>query len=158
MGGGRFRASYSASPIAAWFDAFANFLIQYQPFHFNSEAGVCVGASFNLDIWFIHIHISVEVSANLYFWGPPLAGIVSVNIKVAKFNIHFGDDNKGPSTLYLDEFFGLVLQACSKKNAAAITAKAVATPIKPIMKPDDVAKNNRKPDKVGYISLHILAL
>lgn len=150
MGGGQLRASYSAGPIAAWFDAFANFLIQYQPFHFNAEAGICVGASFNLDIWFIHIHISIEVSADLYLWGPPLAGIVSVNIKVAKFNIHFGDDKKGPSALHLDEFFGLVLQASSKKNTAAITAKAVATPIKPIMGPDDVAKYNRKPDNVGH--------
>lgn len=150
MGGGRLRASYSAGPIAAWFDAFANFLIQYQPFHFTAEAGVCIGASFNLDVWFIHIHISVEVSADLYLWGPPLAGIVSVNIKVAKFNIHFGDDNKGPSALHLDEFFNLVLQASSKQKAAAVTTMAVTTPIKPIMEPEEAAKYKRMSDNGGH--------
>ncbi|KAK4665124.1 uncharacterized protein QC763_511180 [Podospora pseudopauciseta] len=154
MGGGRLRASYSAGPIAAWFDAFANFLIQYQPFHFASEAGICIGASFNLDIWFIHIHISVEVSADLYLWGPPLAGIVSVNIKVARFNIHFGDDNNGPGALQLDQFFDLVLQASSKKKAATTTTPMlVAIPIIPIMEPDQAARFKRMSDNVGHTFL-----
>jgi hypothetical protein len=119
MGGGRLRASFSAGPIEAWFDVFANFLIQYQPFHFNAEAGICVGASFNLDIWFIHIHISVEVDADLALWGPPLAGIVYVNIKVAKFEIAFGDSKEDDEPLELEQFYDLVLQASSKKSSSA---------------------------------------
>ncbi|QGI88486.1 hypothetical protein CEK25_003442 [Fusarium fujikuroi] len=43
MGGGRLHAAFSAGPIEAWFDAFANFLINYKPFYFTSNAGICVG-------------------------------------------------------------------------------------------------------------------
>ncbi|KAI0190074.1 hypothetical protein EV127DRAFT_340291 [Xylaria flabelliformis] len=119
MGGGRLRASFSAGPIAAWFDVFANFLIQYQPFYFSAGAGICVGASFSLDIWFIHIYISVEVDAYLTLWGPPLAGVVSVDIKVAKFDIGFGDSKKQDKPLKLEEFYELVLQASSKNGLRA---------------------------------------
>ncbi|GIK07133.1 hypothetical protein Aspvir_002788 [Aspergillus viridinutans] len=38
MGGGRLHASFSAGPIEAWFDAFADFLINYKPFRFIASA------------------------------------------------------------------------------------------------------------------------
>lgn len=117
MGGGRLHAAFHAGPIEAWFDAFADFLINYKPFHFLAEAGVSVGVRFNLDVWLIHIHISVEVGADLTLWGPPMAGRVHINIKVAKFDINFGSgsDEKGPADLL--GFYHLVLQASSKTGA-----------------------------------------
>ncbi|KLO97396.1 uncharacterized protein LW93_3374 [Fusarium fujikuroi] len=114
MGGGRLHAAFSAGPIEAWFDAFANFLINYKPFYFTSNAGICVGVRFNIDVLFIHTHISVEIGADLSMWGPPLAGRVHVDIKVAKFDINFGgnkDDNKAAD---IKEFYHLVLQASSQ--------------------------------------------
>lgn len=130
MGGGRLHAAFHAGPIEAWFDAFADFLINYKPFHFLAEAGISVGVRFNLDVLFIHIHISVEVGADLTLWGPPMAGRVHVDIKVAKFDINFGSagDDKPPASLL--EFYHLVLQASSKQTeataAAATAPKALA--------------------------------
>ncbi|KAL2107140.1 hypothetical protein VUR80DRAFT_5667 [Thermomyces stellatus] len=149
MGGGRLRASYAAGPINAWFDAFANFLVQYQPFNFNADAAICIGASYNLDVWFIHIHISVEVSAGLYLWGPPLAGIVSVDIKVAKFDIHFGEGQKEHDPLNLDQFFGLVLQASSKQAEQ----KASQEQVKLITEEAEKGDYERKGDNVGHTFL-----
>ncbi|KAH6844551.1 hypothetical protein B0I37DRAFT_377763 [Chaetomium sp. MPI-CAGE-AT-0009] len=135
MGGGRLHAAYYLGPIEAWFDAFADFLINYKPFHFTAEAGVSVGVRFSLDILFIHIHISVEVGAELELWGPPFAGNVYVDIKVTKFHIPFGQpsDKKPPATLL--EFYNLVLQANSKTDlssastaAPALAATAAAIP------------------------------
>ncbi|KAK3395147.1 hypothetical protein B0H63DRAFT_408500 [Podospora didyma] len=126
MGGGRWHAAFHAGPIEAWFDVFADFLINYKPFHFLAEAGISVGVRFNLDIWFIHIHISVEVGADLTLWGPPVAGRVRVDIKVAKFSINFGSgsDEKPPASLL--EFYQLVLQQSSKTDSQASKPQALA--------------------------------
>lgn len=163
MGGGRLRASFSAGPIKAWFDAFANFLINYKPFHFYSEAGICVGASFNLDVLFVHIHISVEVGADLYLWGPPMAGRVHVDIKVAKFNINFGSDESGKEKVDLAGFYDLILQESSKteEDSGKVGGKAIAAaastpdPLKQghtflaqsgLMKKDDNARKKKNAD------------
>ncbi|RYC79976.1 hypothetical protein BFJ63_vAg17138 [Fusarium oxysporum f. sp. narcissi] len=116
MGGGRLPTDFSAGPIEAWFDAFANFLINYKPFHFASSAGICVGVRFNIDVLFIHTHISVEVGADLFMWGPPLAGRVHVDIKVAKFDINFGADKGDEKEANIEEFYHLVLQASSQQS------------------------------------------
>lgn len=115
MGGGRLHAAFSAGPISAWFDAFANFLINYKPFSFEANAGICVGVRFDIDFLFIHTHISVEISADLYLWGPPLAGRVHIDIKVAKFDINFGSSKSSDPAVDMLAFYNLVLQAGSQK-------------------------------------------
>ncbi|TWU71091.1 hypothetical protein ED733_002692 [Metarhizium rileyi] len=111
MGGGRLHAAFSAGPIGAWFDAFANFLINYQPFHFLGEIGVDIGVEFSIDIWFIHIHISIDVGADLTLWGPPLAGRLHVNLEIVSFNINFGDAQQSVEPVSLLAFYHVVLQA-----------------------------------------------
>jgi hypothetical protein len=106
-----------------WFDAFANFLINYKPFHFASSAGICVGVRFNIDVLFIHTHISVEVGADLFMWGPPLAGRVHVDIKVAKFDINFGADKGDEKEANIEEFYHLVLQASSQQSNSRAAEK-----------------------------------
>jgi hypothetical protein len=123
MGGGRLRASYQAGPIKAWFDAFANFLINYKPFHFLAEAGIDVGVQFSARILFVHISIGVEISADLYLWGPPVAGQVDVDLKVHKFTIHFGAGKHDPDPVDLEAFYNLVLQASSKNPQAQPSAR-----------------------------------
>ncbi|KAI0901553.1 hypothetical protein F4806DRAFT_490030 [Annulohypoxylon nitens] len=153
MGGGRLRASFSAGPVVAWFDAFANFLINYKPFHFYSEAGICVGVSFNLDILFIHIHISAELSADLYLWGPPLAGKVHVDIKVAQFDIGFGGSRDTTAAISLDEFYELVLQTSSKTSQAAAVEDSRIRELVGGEDETEVVKINRKPDNQGHTFL-----
>ncbi|KAL2131356.1 hypothetical protein VTI74DRAFT_5191 [Chaetomium olivicolor] len=128
MGGGRLHTAYHAGPIEAWFDVFADFLINYKPFHFLAEVGVSIGVRFNLDVLFIHIHISVEAGADLTLWGPPFAGTVYVNIKVAKFHINFGRAGSDKPPCSLLEFYNLVLQASSKttQSSKSIEAPALA--------------------------------
>ncbi|KAM5366103.1 hypothetical protein ACJA88_012117 [Fusarium oxysporum] len=123
MGGGRLHTYFSAGPIEAWFDAFANFLINYKPFHFASSAGICVDVRFNIDVLFIHTHISVEVGADLFMWGPPLAGRVHVDIKVAKFDINFGADKGDEKEANIEEFYHLVLQASSQQSNSRAAEK-----------------------------------
>jgi hypothetical protein len=123
MGGGRLHAAFSAGPISAWFDAFANFLINYKPFSFEANAGICVGVRFDIDFLFIHTHISVEISADLYLWGPPLAGRVHIDIKVAKFDINFGPAKSVEPAVDILTFYHLVLQVGSQKTKAVEAEK-----------------------------------
>ena len=123
MGGGRLRASYQAGPIKAWFDAFADFLINYKPFYFLAKAGIDVGVQFNARILFIHVCIGVEISADLYLWGPPVAGQVDVDLKVHKFTIYFGTKKQAPDAVDLAAFYNLVLQESSKNPQTQSSVK-----------------------------------
>lgn len=111
MGGGRLHASLSLGPLGAWFDAYADFLINYSPFHFTADVGVSVGVSFTLDLWFVTIHISVEIGARLNLLGPPISGTVYVDFWVFGFEIKFGPKRVDPPPVHLLEFYQLVLQA-----------------------------------------------
>ena len=46
MAGGRLEASYDNSGIQASFVAYADFLIAWDPFHYDIDAGVTVSAGF----------------------------------------------------------------------------------------------------------------
>ncbi|KAI1270212.1 hypothetical protein F5Y18DRAFT_367538 [Xylariaceae sp. FL1019] len=140
MGGGRIRASFSAGPLEAWFDAFFNFLINYMPFHFGAEAQISVGVRYNLDAGFIHTHVSAEISAGLYLWGPPLAGRVHVDFWVTSFDIDFGDSPTSYAAVRLYEFYLLVLQA-SQKNLDAAARKR------------EVAEEKKRPLNEGHVFL-----
>lgn len=154
MGGGRLRASYSAGPIEAWFDAFANFLIQYQPFHFTAEMRITVGVSFNLDIGIIHIHISPEIGADLRLWGPPVAGEVYVDLWVHKFTISFGESGGNTDPLTLDQFFDLVLQASSKQGGSGgASVSEVKEEIELLTEAAKTGSFKRKADNAGHTFL-----
>ncbi|RKK25000.1 hypothetical protein BFJ66_g15705 [Fusarium oxysporum f. sp. cepae] len=133
MAGGRLHAAFKAGPLSAWFDAFANFLINYRPFYFDMSAGVSVGVGFSIDFWFIHIRISVQIGAELYLWGPPVAGRVHVDFWIVAFDINFGDHHPKIDPVSLSEFYELVLQdspASSFASASAlITGKQQQEPI-----------------------------
>ena len=68
-------ASMSLGPIQAWLDAAFDALINFHPLHYNVSFQVSIGVSFNLDFWFIHIHISATVGASLQIQGPEFGGI-----------------------------------------------------------------------------------
>ncbi|KAF8535596.1 hypothetical protein BDD12DRAFT_892287 [Trichophaea hybrida] len=93
MGGGRLHALFSTGPLEAFFDVFADFLINYKPFHFQADASISVGVRYNIDFLFIHTHISVELGAQLYLWGPPMAGYVRVNFWIVSFDTESKTDS-----------------------------------------------------------------
>ena len=112
MAGGRLDASLSLGPLSAWFDAYADMLINYKPFFFSADGGISVGVGFTLDLWICTIHISCEISANLHIQGPSLSGTVYVNFWVFGFSIDFGKQvGTSDQALLLPDFYALALQA-----------------------------------------------
>lgn len=144
MAGGRLHAAFSAGPVDAWFDAFADFLINYKPFFFQASAGVSIGIKLSLDIGPIHLHKSYEVGADLSLWGPPLAGRVHIDLKVYKFSINFGDSSSSDHAVSLMEFYKLVLQPSSQKETRSSQARVTE------VEDEDV---DRIPDNQGHTFL-----
>ena len=134
MGGGRLHASFSAGPIEAWFDALADFLINYRPFTFIATMSISVGVKCSIDVLFVHKSVSAEVGASLTLWGPPVAGKVHVDFWVTSFDINFGGPQVKARKISLIEFYELVLQSGdTPQNLASLPATEESAP--PIERP-----------------------
>ncbi|QPC65769.1 hypothetical protein HYE67_008000 [Fusarium culmorum] len=135
MAGGRLHAAFKAGPLSAWFDAFANFLINYRPFHFDMSARVSVGVGFSISFWFIHIRISVQIGAQLFLWGPPVAGRVHVDFWIVAFDINFGDHITTEERIGLADFYDLVLQETPASSFASAQALITGQSMKQLTTP-----------------------
>ncbi len=95
MFGGRFEAAYDIDIARAWFIAYADVLISWDPFYYKADIGVSVGAEFSFYICFIgcvDIDISVSLGASLNLAGPPMHGDLTVDLAVASITITVGSD------------------------------------------------------------------
>ncbi|KAH0538452.1 hypothetical protein FGG08_004950 [Glutinoglossum americanum] len=120
MGGGRLDVSLALGPLSAWFNAYADFLINYKPFFFQAEGGLSVGVAFTLDLWIVTIRISVEIGATLYIQGPPFGGTVHVDFWVFGFDINFGASAGPIAAVSLGDFFKMVMQDSDKPGKLAL--------------------------------------
>ncbi|RDB20863.1 hypothetical protein Hypma_012068 [Hypsizygus marmoreus] len=117
MGGGSLSIVFSAGPLLAHLDAHADFLMVWNPFHFIGDIGVEVGVSFQAKVWFVHVHISVDVGASLHLEGPPFGGKVHVNFYLFGFDIYFGSHPGPPPPLSLDEFWDLLARSSNQQDS-----------------------------------------
>jgi hypothetical protein len=115
MAGGKLRAVYKVACIKAWFTAYADFLLNWQPFYYLVDMGISIGveATVRIPLGFatITISIRVELSVDLHLWGPPFAGEARVDLSVISFTIPFGDPKSAPLPLTADAFVNAFLPA-----------------------------------------------
>ena len=109
MAGGRLEAVWQSGDLKAWFIANANFIVAWQPYYYDAQISLRIGASYTFSIkifkWRIHKTISVEVGADLHIWGPEFAGTATVDLSIISFTIRFGNQSKAkPPALLWDEF------------------------------------------------------
>lgn len=105
MAGGRLSAVYTQGKLRAWFIAYADFIVSWKPFYYQARIGVSLGASYRVDVWFIHKTFSIELAAELALWGPEVQGRLHVSWFIISFTISFskGADHSG-ETLDWDAF------------------------------------------------------
>jgi hypothetical protein len=129
MGGGRLHAALSLGPLNAYFDAFLDFLINYQPFHFSSIGKISVGVRYAMDMWIVTVRISAEIGATLSIEGPPMAGTVHVDFWVFGFDINFGGSQpRKPPKLTLKQFTDMIFESDSTSGSGfAMTALETLT-------------------------------
>lgn len=94
MAGVSMDLTYGPDWLQLWFSAHADFLAQWDPFHFTADVGISVGARLRVEVCFIacaHINISVSVGATLHLEGPPIHGTCTVDLEVTSVTVPFGD-------------------------------------------------------------------
>ena len=99
MAGGSLSATASIGPVSAWFDAYVDFLVSWDPFAYEFDIGVEIGASVSVTICFfgcVTIGITLSLGAQLQISGPPFHGTVSIDAYVTTITIAFGDPPQPP--------------------------------------------------------------
>lgn len=109
MAGGRLSLDYHAGKLSAWCRVSADFLIGWNPFYYDIEISASIGASYRLDLLFIHHTFTLELSASMHFWGPEFAGQVHVRWFIISFTIKFNDKPKKPDVIPWKDFKELFL-------------------------------------------------
>ncbi|MEV4180612.1 DUF6603 domain-containing protein [Streptosporangium canum] len=110
MAGGRLEVVFHAGDFRAWFTAQADLLLSWRPFHFTASISVSIGASYQVDVWFVHKTIQASVGATLELWGPPTGGSVTAHFACFSKTISFGPGptGSGTRTLQWPEFAGML--------------------------------------------------
>lgn len=148
MAGGRLEATAHFGPVRAWFIAFADFLISWDPFHYDIQIGVSIGVALDFEICFFvcgHVHIEVSIGAGLHIIGPPLHGTVTFTVMFFTVTVPFGPDPQTPPNYIKDfsVFEGKYLTAgdADNKVVGIRVAEGLLPPDPPGGKPSPGAKD-----------------
>jgi hypothetical protein len=89
MAGASLSAVYEDGSLRAWFDAGMDFLIAWQPFHYEGGVHISVGASYTFSFFGTHT-ITAHVGTDVRFWGPDFGGTAHIDLDVISFTVDFG--------------------------------------------------------------------
>jgi uncharacterized protein DUF6603 len=99
MAGGHLQATWVDGSLKAWFNAGADFLIAWKPYHYEAKISVDMGVSYTYELFGTH-HLNVDVGASLKIWGPDFSGKAHVDLSIVSFTVEFGSDsNKKPGPI-----------------------------------------------------------
>ncbi|MCW2898701.1 MAG: hypothetical protein JWO67_966 [Streptosporangiaceae bacterium] len=89
MAGGSVSATWKDDALTAWFNASMDFLIAWQPYHYEANLHVSVGASYTFTD-FGNYTVTAHVGADVRLWGPDFAGTATIDLDVISTTISFG--------------------------------------------------------------------
>jgi hypothetical protein len=107
MAGGKLYAVFKSGGIEAWFTAYADFLMSWQPFYYQAAMGIALGVALRLGALALRLELSVELKLQ----GPPFGGEARVELWVISFTIPFGTAALPPPPLTALEFVKKCLPA-----------------------------------------------
>ncbi len=126
MTGTRMEATYGPDWLQVWFQAYTDILISWDPFHYEVDIGISVGARLRIRVCFFAcctINISVSVGASLHLAGPPFHGSVHADLGPISITIPFGDDAQPlPPAKHWIEFVDQYVKS-GDANAQAVSAQ-----------------------------------
>jgi len=103
MLGGRLSAMFQDQGFRAWFVAYVDFMIAWQPLAYQAEVGLRIGVAYLGTIAGIAINFGIELSAQLELCGPPLWGRAEIQCTFISFTIEFGTKPE-PKPLNWEQF------------------------------------------------------
>jgi hypothetical protein len=112
MAGGRLDAVWQDGSLRAWFSFSADFLISWEPYHYDASVTVNLGVSVTIKVIWTKT-FSLDASARLHVWGPEFACRAEVHLKVIgihiDFTISYHDGAALPQAVDLGRFRGAFL-------------------------------------------------
>ncbi len=108
MAGGVLRVAYVAGNFEAGFTAWADFIMNYEPFSFRADVSVNIHAQYTTTVWFVSHTFYIGLAATLHLEGPPLHGSVYVSWTIFSVTINFGTRADQPPPLDLAGFCKLL--------------------------------------------------
>jgi hypothetical protein len=148
MAGGFLQAVWNDGSLSAWFNATADFLISWKPYHYDAHIYVNVGISYSFD-FFGRQTVSVDVGADLHIWGPEFSGTAHIDIDVVSFDVSFGGSLPQLKPIDWDTFKKSFLPA---NNLCGITVKDG------LVRKSDNDKNDKSIRNIGVINPKNLSL
>jgi hypothetical protein len=91
MAGGHLQATWESGALRAWFNAGADFLLAWKPFHYDLELYIGMGVSYTFEFLGTQT-LNVDLGANLHLWGPEFSGTATVHWSIISFTVNFGQD------------------------------------------------------------------
>lgn len=122
MAGGSLQLMYHDGNLRAWFEAWANFLIQWKPFHYEISIGVRIGASYRMKVWFVEKTFTIELGASIDLWGPPTGGKAHISWFIISFTVYFGPGNAKKPLLDWGQFNDSFLPKGASGSQQRLTA------------------------------------
>jgi hypothetical protein len=89
MAGAHLEATWHKDQLRAWFIASADFLISWEPYHYDARLYVDLGASYSFDL-FGNQTITADLGADLHLWGPDFSGEARIHWLFLSFTVSFG--------------------------------------------------------------------
>jgi Family of unknown function (DUF6603) len=107
MFGGLLEAIFQSGDFTASFQAQADFLVRWQPFHYDAMAQITVNVSYTWT-YIVTKTITVSVGASLHLYGPAFSGEAEIDLRFISFRIAFGakklSDHTAPAPICWKEF------------------------------------------------------
>ncbi|MBD2289267.1 hypothetical protein H6F92_10870 [Microcystis wesenbergii FACHB-1317] len=104
MAGGHLQATWNSGPLSAWFNAGADFLMSWKPYHYGIPIYVDMGVSYTFQSFGTQ-HITVQLGADLHIWGPEFTGIAHIHLWIISFDVRFGSSaSQEPTAIKWEEF------------------------------------------------------
>lgn len=108
MAGGSLSADYHDGSVHVWFNAGADFLLTWQPYHYEASLYISLGAEVDVDVLLGTVHLSFDAGADLSLWGPPFGGHADIHLRVCgfkvAFDVDFGSGHSGAKPIAWDAF------------------------------------------------------
>ncbi|MCK4258923.1 MAG: hypothetical protein KAX49_08095 [Halanaerobiales bacterium] len=117
MAGGELDATFHKGNLKAWFTVHANFLMSWNPLHYDITVAISIGVFCKVKFLGVHKTVSTELDASVHLWGPEFAGEAKIHWYIISFTISFGDaKNSKPEPLTWNQFSKSFLPHPEKKN------------------------------------------
>lgn len=101
MAGGRLEAVFRSNRVTVWFTVYWDVVVNWSPLTFEADFGITL----RVEVALFLTTLKLTLGVTLKMWGPPVGGIVHLDIAVISLDIPFGERREKPQPIKSWELF-----------------------------------------------------